>query len=202
MEAYEAGGCGEDKFGAAIGFDAFDDAVLAAKLNGKSNGRRKGGGGQPAEEITVLDGVVGSRELIFVPANAPHQVRNEGPVTVAVSMNFVDETNAKDAARALLEAPDYDSRYRARLRKHRPKDGRLETVPGSKALWYERFQMASEREDALALRAASEALVAERRSGKGNAGGTTLRPQDQESLKAVYPLETVLRRITMRRRGL
>jgi hypothetical protein len=39
-------------------------------------------------------------ELIFIPAGFPHQVLNE-KATVAISSNFIDSTNLKDALKVV-----------------------------------------------------------------------------------------------------
>ena len=52
---------------------------------------------------TVFEADLRPGDLIFVPAGLPHQVVNV-EATVAVSVNFVDETNLDDAIDALFLA--------------------------------------------------------------------------------------------------
>ena len=69
-------------------------------------------------------------------AGSPHQVVNVGgdaAPTTAISMNYVDASNAFDAARASLEAAEIHPRFRSRLRKRSGEGGALVSVPGSQA---------------------------------------------------------------------
>jgi len=70
-------------------------------------------------------------------------------------MNFVDDTNLAEAARASLEAPQLHETFVSRLRR----GGR--TVPGSETRWYERFRMAWERPEDRWVRAAAEPVAGE-----------------------------------------
>ncbi|KAJ1450816.1 hypothetical protein M885DRAFT_531234 [Pelagophyceae sp. CCMP2097] len=108
-DAFAAAAC-DDGFGAPA-VDAFDDAALD----------RLG--------LEFYATVVQAGEAIFVPANAPHQVRNARDAwTLAVSGNWVDSTNAH------LSPPvvEYHPKWLTRLRL------RGEVVPGSRAPWYAR----------------------------------------------------------------
>ena len=84
--AVQAAGCNDDFGGAAI--DAFDDDALRALAVG----------GAP---LRVHEATLEAGEVLFVPADSPHQVVNEG-LTLAVSMNYVDLTNRDEAMRARL----------------------------------------------------------------------------------------------------
>ena len=95
------------------------------------------------------EGMLEEGEVIFIPAGSPHQVSNEATAT-AVTMNYVDATNADEAARARLADAGVHPKYRSRLRK-----GRL-VVPGSKTRWYERFRMPWERDEDRRRRVATE----------------------------------------------
>jgi quercetin dioxygenase-like cupin family protein len=111
----------------ASSVDAFDDDALRelAALAGP---------------MRVLEGTLTAGELLFIPANAPHQVLNEA-TSVAVTMNYVDATNADEAAHAHLADHGVHPKFRSRLRK-----GGVD-VAGSKTRWYERFRMPWEREE-------------------------------------------------------
>ena len=139
----EAAGC-DDAYGGAAS-DAFDDAHLSHLA-----------GGAP---LRVMEATLRAGDLLFVPADSPHQVINIGghkEPTIAVSMNYVDATNLDVASRASLEAAELHPRFRPRLRKNGM------PVPGSKARWYERFKMPVRRDEdrrveAAALLAAEQA---------------------------------------------
>ena len=117
--AVEAAGC-EDEFGGAA-VDAFDDEALGLL---SSNGG----------ELLVHEATLAPGELLFVPAGSPHQVQNIG-VAIAVSMNFVDSTNAEEALALRLAEPELHATFRSRL----VKGGKI--VPGSQTRWFERFRM-------------------------------------------------------------
>lgn len=135
--AEEAAGCA-DGFGTAPP-DAFDDAALE---------RLAGRGVAPLE---VFDATLGPSDLLFVPAGAPHQVANVGGgATVAMSMNYVDFTNADEAFRTLLEDTDLHPKYRSRLNKR----GRV--VTGSQTRWYERFKMPIEGKEQRRMQAVAQ----------------------------------------------
>jgi len=139
--AEAAAGC-DDAFGGAA-IDAFDAHALSRVAGGA--------------ELVVAEAHLAAGDLLFVPADTPHQVVNlvngaEGGgnvPTTALSMNWVDVTNAEDAQRASLEAHDTHPQFRPRLQK----DGR--PVPGSQARWYERFRMPVPKADDERLYAAS-----------------------------------------------
>ena len=111
--------------------DAFDDDALRDIVAAS-------GGGAP---LTVLEGTLRAGEVLFVPAGSPHQVLNEAPAVFATTMNYVDASNADEAALARLADAGAHPKFRSRLRKH----GR--TVPGSQTRWYERFRMPWERDE-------------------------------------------------------
>ena len=112
----------------ASDIDAFDDKALRGIASS---------GGSP---ITVLEGTLRAGEVLFVPAGSPHQVLNEDTV-VATTMNYVDASNAAEAALARLADAGLHPKYRSRLRKAG------HTVPGSKTRWYERFKMPWESDE-------------------------------------------------------
>ena len=119
-EAEEAAGCA-DGFG-AVANDGFDDEHLATLADGAP--------------LEFYEEVLRPGELMFVPANMPHQVVNVGGSPgVAVSMNYVDFTNLPARERWHLENADTHPRFRSRLNKSG------EMVPGSKTRWFERFRM-------------------------------------------------------------
>ena len=70
--------------------------------------------------------------------------------TAAMSMNYVDFTNADEAFRTLLEDTDLHPKYRSRLNKR----GRV--VPGSQTRWYERFQMPIEGKEQRRMQAVAQ----------------------------------------------
>ena len=91
----------------------------------------------------VWSGAAGPGEVVYIPMNAPHQVRNAPyEPTIAVSMNYVDGGNLEAARAAHWAAPSYHPKWLARLKVH----GRA--VPGSRAPWYarQRIALASEEE--------------------------------------------------------
>ena len=91
----------------------------------------------------VWRGAAGPGEVVYIPMNAPHQVRNApDAATIAVSMNYVDRGNLEAARAASWAAPAYHPKWLARLKVH----GRA--VPGSRAPWYarQRIALASEEE--------------------------------------------------------
>lgn len=55
--------------------------------------------------VRGLRGEQRAGDVIFVPGGSVHAVRNKGTATVALSMNYVDETNLEEAARDLLTTP-------------------------------------------------------------------------------------------------
>ena len=109
----------DDGFGAAP-VDLFDESALM--------------------ETTVREvwrGSAGPGEVVYIPMNAPHQVRNApDEPTVAVSMNYVDRGNLEAAREANWAAPAFHPKWLARLKVH----GRA--VPGSRAPWYARQRIA------------------------------------------------------------
>lgn len=126
--AATAARCDEALDGAAVDLDAFDDDALR---------ERAALYGTP---LTVYEGVLRAGELLFIPAGSPHQVMNEATAT-AVTMNFIDDSNAEEAASARLAESDTHPKFRSRLRKNGV------TVPGSSTRWYERFRMPWEGEE-------------------------------------------------------
>ena len=109
----------DDGFGAAP-VDLFDEGALM--------------------ETTVREvwrGSAGPGEVVYIPMNAPHQVRNApDEATIAVSMNYVDGGNLAAARAAHWAAPAYHPKWLARLKVH----GRA--LPGSRAPWYARQRIA------------------------------------------------------------
>ena len=126
----------------ASDIDAFDDKAL------------RGIAASSGSPITVLEGTLRAGEVLFVPAGSPHQVLNEDTV-VATTMNYVDASNAAEAALARLADAGLHPKYRSRLRKA----GR--TVPGSKTRWYERFKMPWESDEDRRRRLATTLLAHE-----------------------------------------
>lgn len=135
-EAYHAAGCDDDFGGAPI--DAFDEEELERLASQSGIG------------LQMREGVIEPGELIYIPANAPHQVQNEGGSawSIATSVNFVDVSNVVQASTALLEAPEFHPKFLARLRK------KGKVVPGSKCQWYERQRIVIDSESMRALRSA------------------------------------------------
>ena len=115
----------DDGFGAAP-VDLFDEGAL--------------------NETTVREvwrGVVEAGEVMYVPVDAPHQVRNAADApTIAVSMNYIDGGNLQAARDAAAAAPAYHPKWLARLRV------RGRAVPGSRAPWYARQRIALPAEEA------------------------------------------------------
>ncbi|KAH8096152.1 hypothetical protein JL720_3504 [Aureococcus anophagefferens] len=114
---------GDDGLGAAP-VDAFDDGAAGAAWAGEAR----------------------AGDVVFVPANFPHQVRNADAVTVAVSMNYVDDTNLALVSEALLQAPAYHPKWLARLNVGGA------AVAGSQAPWYARQRIAVPSDGEVALR--------------------------------------------------
>ena len=109
----------DDGFGAAP-VDLFDESAL-----NKTTVRE------------VWRGAALPGEVVYIPTNAPHQVRNApDEATIAVSMNYVDGGNLEAARAASWAAPAYHPKWLARLKVH----GRA--VPGSRAPWYARQRIA------------------------------------------------------------
>ncbi|KAH8063724.1 hypothetical protein JL722_2910 [Aureococcus anophagefferens] len=130
----------------------FRDARCSGIFGEAAAALRDGGGAAPVGAFD--DGAAGAAwagearagDVVFVPANFPHQVRNADAVTVAVSMNYVDDTNLALVSEALLQAPAYHPKWLARLNvggaavagpgrpgSRRPRRGarRREAIPGS-----------------------------------------------------------------------
>jgi hypothetical protein len=135
--AEEAAAC-DDGFG-ALPPDAFDDDELE-RLARES-------GDVP---LQVFEGTLRPGELLFVPANSPHQVVNVGGAGVAMSMNFVDFSNAQLHFDTLLETAQTHPKFRSRLNH----SGTV--VPGSKTRWFERFRMPEEDEELRRLSAVAQ----------------------------------------------
>ena len=109
----------DDGFGAAP-VDLFDESALNATTVRE-----------------VWRGAARKGEVVYIPMNAPHQVRNAADEpTVAVSMNYVDGGNLEAARAAHWAAPAFHPKWLARLKVH----GRA--VPGSRAPWYARQRIA------------------------------------------------------------
>ena len=109
----------DDGFGAAP-VDLFDESALNATTVRE-----------------VWRGAARKGEVVYIPMNAPHQVRNApDEPTIAVSMNYVDGGNLEAARAAHWAAPAYHPKWLARLKVH----GRA--VPGSRAPWYARQRIA------------------------------------------------------------
>ncbi|KAH8076169.1 hypothetical protein JL721_160 [Aureococcus anophagefferens] len=135
-EAAAAAASCDDGFGAAP-VDAFADGAAGAAWAGEAR----------------------AGDVVFVPANFPHQVRNADAVTVAVSMNYVDDTNLALVSEALLQAPAYHPKWLARLNVGGA------AVAGSRAPWYARQRIAVPSDGEVALRARRGAAAAARGTG-------------------------------------
>ena len=138
-EAAAAAASCDDGFGAAP-VDAFDDGAAGAAWAGEAR----------------------AGDVVFVPANFPHQVRNADAVTVAVSMNYVDDTNLALVSEALLQAPAYHPKWLARLNVGGA------AVAGSRAPWYARQRIAVPSDGEVALRAALDTAAAAARPAPRN----------------------------------